>query len=286
MSTVSIIRPNAITMGDVQLVKADLTKFDIAKQVVQEANAALQVHFTIANKEQLDLALILATDANKVLKAIEAKRKELGGPFSDCKKEVDDYAKKLTVDLEANVAKVKASMLAYQREEEKRALQARATQRQAVLVQVGFTFNSEKDTYTLNGVGAMSSNELMNYDDHSFNMIYNGFLVTIEQKNKQAAAEALENKDLIDAFGSEEDKQKVAVQVATPAVVVSPPPVVSAPVVNIKGTTKTWAFVVTDSHLIPKEYLMVNESAIREAVRNGIRMIPGVNIFQKEGIRL
>jgi hypothetical protein len=33
---------------------------------------------------------------------------------------------------------------------------------------------------------------------------------------------------------------------------------------------------------VPVEFLMVNEKAIRAAVKAGVRNIPGVNIFQKE----
>lgn len=48
-----------------------------------------------------------------------------------------------------------------------------------------------------------------------------------------------------------------------------------------------WTFEVVDASLVPREYLMVNEAAIRVAVRpkDGVRQIPGVNIYPVERSR-
>jgi hypothetical protein len=43
-----------------------------------------------------------------------------------------------------------------------------------------------------------------------------------------------------------------------------------------------WDFEIVDESKIPREYLMVNEKAIRAAIKAGVRDIPGVRIFQKE----
>ncbi len=53
----------------------------------------------------------------------------------------------------------------------------------------------------------------------------------------------------------------------------------------MKDTTKTrtiWAHEIIDENIIPRRYLSVNTSAITKAVREGVRDIPGVKIFQKE----
>jgi len=42
-----------------------------------------------------------------------------------------------------------------------------------------------------------------------------------------------------------------------------------------------WDFEVVDLSKVPVEYLMINEKAVREAIRNGAREIEGVKIFQK-----
>ena len=42
-----------------------------------------------------------------------------------------------------------------------------------------------------------------------------------------------------------------------------------------------WDFEVVDLSKVSVEYLMINEKAVREAIRNGAREIEGVKIFQK-----
>ena len=45
---------------------------------------------------------------------------------------------------------------------------------------------------------------------------------------------------------------------------------------------KQWDFEVVDVGQVPLDYLQVDTSAVREAIRNGEREIPGLRIFQKE----
>lgn len=44
---------------------------------------------------------------------------------------------------------------------------------------------------------------------------------------------------------------------------------------------KTWTFEILNPDAVPREYMMPDERRIREAVKNGVRTIAGVNIFQK-----
>jgi len=46
------------------------------------------------------------------------------------------------------------------------------------------------------------------------------------------------------------------------------------------STKKVWTFEVKDPEKVPREYLTVDEKAIRQAVNGGVRDIPGVKIFQ------
>jgi hypothetical protein len=73
-------------------------------------------------------------------------------------------------------------------------------------------------------------------------------------------------------------------------------PIFVAPVVpkletTIAGITsnKVWTFEVVSEKKIPEEYIIParpDETKIREAIRNGIREIPGIRIFQKESLRV
>ena len=72
----------------------------------------------------------------------------------------------------------------------------------------------------------------------------------------------------------------------------APPVTAVAPQVNsrVGGTTSTqqvWDFEITDPNQVPREYLAIDETAIRRAViRDKVREIPGVRIFQKSQVKL
>ena len=54
---------------------------------------------------------------------------------------------------------------------------------------------------------------------------------------------------------------------------------------SVNDTTKTrltWTYEIEDDTKIPRDYLTVNGPAITQAVRAGVRSVPGIRIFQKE----
>lgn len=73
--------------------------------------------------------------------------------------------------------------------------------------------------------------------------------------------------------------ERVKIQ-EVPQVVTPPPP---AAVLG-SATRKTWVFTIEDEDKIPRDYLIPDQNAIRAAVRNGIREIPGVRIYEQESI--
>lgn len=46
---------------------------------------------------------------------------------------------------------------------------------------------------------------------------------------------------------------------------------------------KTWTFEVEKLDEVPREYMILNEGAVRAAVRNGVRSIPGLKILETTG---
>lgn len=64
---------------------------------------------------------------------------------------------------------------------------------------------------------------------------------------------------------------------------------ITAPKVKVAETTitaKRWTFEVTDEREIPREYLALDNVAVNRAIRNGVRKIAGLDIFQVEGLRV
>lgn len=71
--------------------------------------------------------------------------------------------------------------------------------------------------------------------------------------------------------------------IVTPVLPDAPPIVRTAH--GSASSTKTWSFDIEDADKIPREYLFVDEKKIRNAVKAGVREIPGVRIFEKESTR-
>lgn len=73
--------------------------------------------------------------------------------------------------------------------------------------------------------------------------------------------------------------------------VAPPPPVETMPIPaavrtenGLVTTRKVWTFRVIDESLIPREYLVLDESRVRKAIAAGVREIPGLEIYQHEEV--
>ncbi|WKN44903.1 hypothetical protein [Tunicatimonas pelagia] len=51
---------------------------------------------------------------------------------------------------------------------------------------------------------------------------------------------------------------------------------------STEGVRKVWTFEAQNLANVPREYLMLNEKKVRQAIRSGERHIPGLMIFQKQ----
>jgi len=64
---------------------------------------------------------------------------------------------------------------------------------------------------------------------------------------------------------------------------------ITQPEVEVAKTTvtaKRWTFDVVNVNKVPREYLVVDNAAVNKAIRNGVREIDGLDIFQVEGLRV
>ncbi|HDK16971.1 MAG TPA: hypothetical protein ENG75_03395 [Nitrospirae bacterium] len=53
---------------------------------------------------------------------------------------------------------------------------------------------------------------------------------------------------------------------------------------STSSVRKTWQHKVVDPDLVPRKYMMVDESAVKAAVKNGVREIPGISIFEDSSV--
>lgn len=107
--------------------------------------------------------------------------------------------------------------------------------------------------------------------------------------DEAAKAGAADAASLAEIAKAEEAKAQVVASMPTVQVEMPVIPQASGPVRTAAGTAsvrKRWEFGITDPTAIPREYLMVDEKKIREAVKAGVRSIPGVNIFETSDIAI
>ena len=87
----------------------------------------------------------------------------------------------------------------------------------------------------------------------------------LREQGKERAAEKAE----VRAEELEEDASDVVPEVATKTVV-----------------TTRWTFDIVNAKRVPREYCEPDRRLIRQAVNGGVRDIPGVEIYQEEGLRV
>ncbi len=102
-----------------------------------------------------------------------------------------------------------------------------------------------------------------------------------EEARKTAEAEAIEA-----GFTEEESTELAEMEaeaVKNEAPVVLPPaPVKTIETANAKSTVrKIWAFEVEAFEKVPSDYLVLSSQAVTRAIRDGVREIPGLRIFQR-----
>jgi hypothetical protein len=285
MSLVTVINPEAIAAGDAQNITADVTRFDFAKAQVALVVGTLLPLYTISTDEQMDEAMKVLKQAKEIDSAIENKRKFLVKPFNDGCDLINGYKKTLVAELALSIEKVKTAVLTYQAEKQKKAIEVRTTARQAQLGMLGFSFNANR--YDLKDVGGCSMMEIQTYDERSWTTIIESFLIGIGRLREKQLQDLNNEKEMLEVFGSDDDKKELEQKVAAIAVPVARPVAAfTAEPTKLKGQTKRWTFEITNALAVPREYLMVDSVLIREAIRNGVYDIPGVKIFQEDGLSI
>lgn len=102
-----------------------------------------------------------------------------------------------------------------------------------------------------------------------------------ENERRRAEAEARKRVEAeqkrLDAEAKKDGYEPVKVE----APVLPDPPKVTYTDAGSVYQRKDWVHEITDANKIPREYLMPNEKKIKDAIKAGVRAIPGVNIFEQ-----
>lgn len=289
MGNITVISPEEIKKGDSQNITADLSKFDIAGAQTDLAVQSLVPYESIKSTEEQNNALAAMKLANAVSKAIEERRTVLVKPFNEAVKKINAYAKDLTGKIDTKVGTIKTVVLQFQKDEEAKALKLRTEKRIEALESIGFIKNESQKSFSREDVGTLSFSEITSLDDTIFSTILEGFNNKIKENAEKALKEIEQEDELFDVFGSDEDKAEVSQKVEEAKAVVSAPASAYTGSVGpskLKGTTKTWVHEITNEADVPREYMMVDDAKIKAAIKEGMRSIPGVRIYQKESLTL
>jgi hypothetical protein len=246
----------------VPIEQVDSTVDVVAKRVAEaEAQAdALQV----TNAGEAEAAAEVLRDIARYKKGAEAERTELVKPLNDHVKLINKKFKDAIAPFEAADKKIRAKVETFTAEQERR----RREEEQRLERE-----RQERERK------AREERERQEAE--------------AKAKREQAEADARAAEELADEGEdpgdlAEEAAQKLAeAQTAESAISSLPEPTLPRQVVEKPAaptgtsTRMVWKHRLVDPAAVPREYLVVDEKKIRQAVRDGVREIPGVVIEQK-----
>lgn len=220
---------------------------DLQAQSAKISEPAFKV--TVVDGGSKEEAMILAKQIKTFTKQIEERRKTLTAPLVAQKKEIDDFAKKISTELLNAEAHLKSELIKWEQklEAERRAafleLEREKRERERLLEEQKQNALLEKTGLELFGATPQQA-------------------AIVEEKLENLSAEHQENQifDKLAAKNIEENR--------------------------VSGTRKHWTFNVTNEKLVPREYLMIDPRLIRAAVQAGVRQIPGVEIYEETRIAI
>lgn len=201
----------------------------------QIASLAIKCSNFVVSLDSLDEAKTLAKDAKKIESLIEDRRKEITKPILDEKKQIDDFAKSLTNDLNESIKTLRNQILNVEKEIERK--------RQEELKRIAEE-NARREA------------ELRKQEEELKAKQAEASKPTLEES--EALMRAKQEREALMAKQAEMESQKSS---------------------NLR---KVWTFEVTNQNEVPNEYLMINEKAVKAAIANGTREIPGIRIYQDE----
>lgn len=221
---------------------SNLVPFDSIKaKAIELSKPALGL--LVADAESLERAMTAAKEIKGTIKQVEEVRTKLVGPMNAEVKRINSYAKEIVEPLEKAEFHLKKEIGAHE--------SRLAKERTAELKRL------EDDRKAAEEKARLEAQEKAEADE-----VAGMFMPAADQQRAQIVEQVQADRVQKEIEHSHNSAVK-AVQKN-----------------RVSGTRKVWKFTVTNAVLVPREYLTVNESAIREAVNKGERVIPGVEIFE------
>lgn len=244
----------------------------LVKQVQAYCGETLSVRVTsLATKES---ALESGGRLNQAKKEIERVSKELQMPFKLRAQEISEYTKELLAPIEPALNHVKAEIAKFALEEERRnqekirklEAEARKKEAEAKAKAEAQRLAHEKE---MAEIKAKAKKEMEDASAKEKQLIRDKQRLELEKaKHEQEKREA---KAAIEREAKEKQLEKQQKELEQR---------------KIESVRRRWTFEITDASAIPDEYYTLDEIAVRRAIGNGVRSIPGIRIFQENSVVL
>ncbi len=247
---------------------------EITEDVVERANETESKlvaadHFVVENPAQYEDAATFLKNVTAQRKALEEERVNLkAGALETCRR-IDAFFKTPRERLDRAIDSVKKVMIEYNdkqeaiaREERRKAEEAARKERERIQKEAA----QQEERARIACEKAEAKAAELEAEGRA-----------AEAEAKREAAEEAEAKKQREA----DRKREMADQIV--AIPVTP----TAEKTSGISKPKTWDFEIEDENAIPREYLIVDEKAVRGVVKamKGKTNIPGVRVFQRGGIR-
>ena len=228
----------------------------------------------VSNHEEATQAAAILKELATQKKNAEASRKELVGPLNAHVKKINGKFKQTTEPLEAAERVLRSKLSDFQAEVE-RLRQAEEDRLRREAAERERKLREERERVEREAREAREAAEQKAREAEA-----EARKQAAEAADAQAAEEAAR---AAEAAAAQLDEAKLAERTldALPNLPAPVPVVPEARKIEGIQTRKVWDFDVLDPAAVPREFLKVDEVAIRAAVRAGTREIPGVRIEQK-----
>lgn len=239
--------------------ETNLAIFEPLKAEIQEVVATVSA-ITIITAEDVTKGTKALKDVQAITKKVEDLRKEIVGPYNDYVKQINALAKEFVAPVQEAKDLIKRKLVEFNDEQERirKAREAELAQKEADALA-----KAEADKKAKEEEQKARLDEIERTQGKQARMAEEAKLGLSDLEGDETP----ENDELAKIQADRERLQKEQESK------------------NVKGTRTVTLFEVTDPNLVPRAYCIVDEGLIREAVKAGVKEIPGVKVREETRVQ-
>ncbi len=264
----------------------------LQKQSTDIAEACGKI--TISDDTTLAIATQKYSEANKLVKDIDAKRVEVKAPYWDACTKIDALAKKLTDPLKKAVDDGKVKMLTYDRDKKQKALieQNRILGIKSAIAKYSIDAMNELDKCdTMEKLREARERLIVNHpgEEKWFEFLPN-FMETRATLNEYAKSR--KTAITTPAQADEEETKEIKAVIHETNAQIGTEALAETVVTKLAGSRKTWKFSIESLDDCPFDWIMLNDATVKKFMSDNKELlidgcvINGVKFFTEESITI